>query len=164
MSDVAAVGVDCSSKRLAFVKLQGRDVWQCVVNAKGSWTERLAILADGARAEFEQLRNTETQPCLVYIEEAPLGRSYRSSTEVSYVIGVTIVEAIRAGHVVVPVNVSTWKKQTIGAGNADKALIKEWATEFIFKPAGVDPLPAEQDLYDAACIAAFARQNLRGTA
>jgi Holliday junction resolvasome RuvABC endonuclease subunit len=98
-------------------------------------------------------------PCTVYVEEAPMGRGFRASLEVGYVVGATIVEAIRAGHVVTPVNVSTWKKQTTGAGNADKDLVREWATRYVFAPAGVEP-PKEQDLYDAACIAAFARRNV----
>ena len=91
-----------------------------------------------------------------------MGRSFRSSLVVGYVVGCVIVEAMRAGHLVVPVNVGTWKKNTVGNGKAEKPQIREWATRYVLIPGGITDLPREQDVYDAACIAAFARQNLRG--
>ena len=153
------IGVDCSTKALAFAELDGAKVklWLMVPSKRGlAWQARLHELADHARTFFKR------PSCLVYVEEAPMGRSFRASVEVGYVVSAVIVEAMRAGHIVVPVNVSTWKKQTIGKGNADKGLIREWATRYVLTPGGIDPLPKEQDLYDAAAIAAFARQNLRG--
>lgn len=154
------IGVDCSTKRLAFVILDGPKgpVETFLVEApKGKgWQLRLLALADEARHFFAQYNL-----CSVYVEEAPLGRGFRATLEVGYVVAATLVEAMRAGHIVMPVNVSTWKKQVLGNGRADKDQIREWATEFIFKPAGIEP-PKEQDLHDAACIAAFARANLRG--
>ena len=152
------VGVDVSTKAIAFVTLDGdRARYQLVsVSKKSAPTfQRMRELADAARTFFEQ-----QEPALVYVEEAPMGRSFRSSLVVGYVVGCVILEAMRAGHLVVPVNTMTWRKQTVGSGKADKLQIKEWATRYVLIPGGITDLPKEQDVYDAACIAAFARKNL----
>jgi Holliday junction resolvasome RuvABC endonuclease subunit len=158
MSEIV-VGVDCSTKRLAFVVLFGTTVLEAkALDVKGTlpWQQRVHALADLAREWFKS--SAHGGPLVVYVEEPPMGRNYRASLEVGYVVGVVLVEAMRAGHMVVPVNVSTWKKQTVGNGRADKDMVREWATRFVFGPAYAE-LPKEQDVYDAACIAAFARQN-----
>ena len=56
------------------------------------------------------------------------------------------------------VAVSSWKKRTVGTGNADKAAVKQWLASThpdIHRLCG-----DSQDLIDAACIALYGRAQL----
>lgn len=54
------------------------------------------------------------------------------------------------------VNVSTWKKDVIGKGNADKDQVKAWVMENM----GLEFPESEPDFYDAACICRYGELEL----
>lgn len=55
------------------------------------------------------------------------------------------------------VAVSSWKKATVGNGNASKVQVREWLDGN--HPDVARMCRGNQDLYDAACIALYGEQN-----
>ena len=91
----------------------------------------------------------------VWIEDTLVGNNVKYSIALAETKGA--VMAALAAHVDVRlVNVSTWKKQVLGRGNANKDSVRDYihVTHGAYAPLCGD----DQDLYDACCIALYGRQ------
>ena len=91
----------------------------------------------------------------VFVEEPPLAgsRNIRVFAALHQVFSVALSE----GPNVYPVEVSTWKKETTGRGNATKDDVSRWLEEH--HPL-YSALCGDQNLIDAACIAVYGRAVL----
>jgi Holliday junction resolvasome RuvABC endonuclease subunit len=89
----------------------------------------------------------------IWIEAPVLAgvRNVQSTIKVAQTTG--IVHAVLAQtH---EVAVSSWKKRTVGQGNASKPQVRDWLDEA--HPDIARMCRGNQDLYDAACIALYGR-------
>jgi Holliday junction resolvasome RuvABC endonuclease subunit len=92
---------------------------------------------------------------VVWIEDTLVGNNIKYSISLAETKGA--VMAALAAHVDVRlVNVSTWKKQVVGAGNANKDSVRDYihVTHGAYAPLCGD----DQDLYDACCVALYGLQ------
>jgi Holliday junction resolvasome RuvABC endonuclease subunit len=86
--------------------------------------------------------------------EAPVlagARDIQATISVAQMSGV-VHAALPEAH---QVAVASWKKRTIGNGNADKDSVREWIDRV--HPELTPLCRGNQDLYDAACIALYGR-------
>lgn len=91
----------------------------------------------------------------VWIEDTLDGNNIKYSIAIAEVKGA--VMAAMAGHTDVRlVNVSTWKKNVAGRGNASKDQVRDYID--VTHPAYAPLCGDSQDLYDACCVALYGRQ------
>lgn len=88
-------------------------------------------------------------PDFIFIEETLIGNNRKYSIQLSQTIG-AVLAALASDAPIYLVNVSTWKKEVLGNGKADKTAIRDYVK-------GRDSAYAvlcgsDQDKYDAACI------------
>lgn len=96
----------------------------------------------------------EKRPDVLYIEE-PLvagARNLQSSLKIAQVAGALLCLSAGMERVYL-VPVSTWKKDTVGHGNATKPEVRAWVDQHYPSIASVCGL--DQDLYDAAAVALY---------
>lgn len=94
-------------------------------------------------------------PDHVFIEDTLLGNNTRLSIKLGQTMGAVLsgiggVQQWNESPNVFLVNVSTWKKEVLGKGNASKEMVRMWVDEL------GEPYSAQcennQDRYDAVCI------------
>lgn len=151
------IGIDPSSKKLAF----------CVTSFNNQLLLHKKSLPEGVLhatgAAFEEaFLFFKTFPHAKVFMEAPLvGRNAYSTIVQAQVGGAVLAAASKAALDVELVNVSSWKKQVIGNGRAQKPDIAEWLkqnwTEAYNQASG------DQDLLDAAAINRYGYQHVRLT-
>lgn len=89
-----------------------------------------------------------------YVEEPVVAgvRNLRTSLQMSQLMGALMVVLAE----VVPVPVSSWKRGTVGKGNATKDEVAKWLEEN--HPRSHKAANGSQDLVDAACIRLYGEQ------
>lgn len=102
----------------------------------------------------------EVGPAAVFIEEPVVAgaRNLRSSLLIAQVCGAVLVAA-GMERVVRLTPVSSWKKETVGNGNAGKQDVRDWLDAAHPQVAAV--CGHDQDLYDATCVALHGQGLLR---
>ncbi len=161
------VGIDINTKYLAVACLEGGQyaahwIIPAEETKRASALDRLYIINDGWR-EWLSMRTwkgsytlsrggggtrVHTYPVkCVYVEDVPFVRNFKVYGQLEHVLAAVILGCHDAGVPIVLVGNTTWKKQVVGSGKADKAIIKDWAVKML----GV-PLALVQDVYDAACV------------
>lgn len=150
-----AVGVDTSSQRLA-VSLPGAKTF--VHDAIGSPDKRRIELYRAAEQCFSKLPAKSLIAC-----EEPLSLSNGKTTRL---LGLA-AGAIWAAHLDCDVfwlwvDVSHWRKATVGNGNATKAMTRLWAEEHEdFAVEDLSSFLEYPDLWDAWCIRKYGEQYAR---
>lgn len=92
----------------------------------------------------------------VWVEEPVVGKNRRGALMQGQVHGVAMTAALQSGITsVYSVGNTTWKKETVGAGNASKPQCREWLAREHPELAG--DCGDDDDLVDAACIAVYGR-------
>lgn len=137
------VGIDCGARKLALVCPE-RGVF-AVLEVKKIDYERFYEAAGAFFGTYQPMLDEEK-----WFVEAPVvagARNLQSTIKVAQTVG--IVHALAPN--VTEVAVSSWKKATVGNGNASKAMVKEWLDKE--HPDLALMCRGNQDLYDAACIA-----------
>jgi Holliday junction resolvasome RuvABC endonuclease subunit len=91
---------------------------------------------------------------VVWIEDTLVGNNVKYSMALAEVKG-AVMASLASHSDVRLVNVGTWKKGTVGAGNANKDSIRDYihVSNGPYAPLCGD----DQDLYDACCIAIYGR-------
>jgi len=141
------VGIDCGGQKVAVVDIDnghflvyevlGRQERHTVARRIRAYLESVEHLLDGS----------------IWVEAPVLAgvRNIQSTIKVAQTTG--IVHAVLAQtH---EVAVSSWKKRTVGQGNASKPQVRDWLDEH--HPDIARMCRGNQDLYDAACIALYGR-------
>jgi Holliday junction resolvasome RuvABC endonuclease subunit len=105
------------------------------------------------RAIRHRLSQLHVQSGVVFCEEPVLAgaRNIRTTIGIAQTVGV----AMSTGLPSYLVEVSTWKKQTVGKGNADKAGVSDWLRQEY--EAYFRSCDGNQDIVDAAAIAVYGR-------
>lgn len=98
-----------------------------------------------------------TKPDYVFIEDTLIGNNRKYSIQLAQVMGSVLSSlgllATEQEVEVFTVNVSTWKKQVVGNGNASKSLVKNYID--VVHSAYAVLCEGDQDRYDAACIGLY---------
>lgn len=98
---------------------------------------------------------------VVYIEEPVVAgaRNIRSSLLIAQICGVMMGVCASVGiKEVYLVPVSSWKKEVVGNGAADKQRVHAWIDQNHPEIAAL--CGGDQDLYDAACVAIYGQRSL----
>lgn len=90
----------------------------------------------------------------LWIEDTLVGNNVKYSIQLAEVKG-AVMSATALHADVRLVNVQTWKKSTVGGGNANKDSIRDYI--HVAHPAYAPLCGSDQDLYDACCIALYGR-------
>jgi Holliday junction resolvasome RuvABC endonuclease subunit len=143
-------GIDCSTKKIAIFKISDGEV-KCaeLVADNVESSVRIDSMFKDLIPLFDELK-----PNMVYIENSP----YLQNIKVTLAIH-SAVDAVRFACVLnnIPyqtVEVTSWKKDVLGNGKADKAQIMSWAK------AKYGDLITSQDLADAAGIANYGYRRM----
>lgn len=147
-----SIGIDCGGQKIAIVDLQTNyaDVYD--VRRK---QDRNRVIREMARWVENHSHWIAGRPVFV---EAPVlagARNIQSTIKVAQTTG-----AVLAGlDNVREVAISSWKKRTVGNGNANKEQVRLWLD--VTHPEIAHMCGGNQDLYDAACIALYGQSVLQ---
>jgi Holliday junction resolvasome RuvABC endonuclease subunit len=146
--EVYMIGIDPSSKGLAIAWVEPVYPFDLV---GWIWYELDAPILESAHEAITMLRR-DFPNALITIED-PMGPHPKTIAALHRVVG-ACMSADRSMNMI---NVSTWKKATVGKGNASKDEVREW----VAYNYGIERDP-NQDVCDAIGIAvAAAKQNAR---
>jgi hypothetical protein len=157
-SEVIFIGVDAASARVAFVALRGREFFTMAFTKLGATGgEACNASMDATHSFLDQLPWPVTEPIQAYVEWPVLGRGgFRSTIVQAFTSGAIQGVLYGRGCTTQGANVSSWKKNVVGKGNATKedvvqSLRLRW-------PSLYREVAGDQDLCDAACVAIYGRQ------
>lgn len=166
MDDPLVVGVDPSARKIAIVAHQpvvlSTVVFTSVLyKTPGKQTpESLAKAVEAMESFLTQVALMGHGPKYAWVEDPLIGRGGAVTTmKQSLVQGIVRGMLARAGFTVYGVNVSTWKKDVVGNGRAEKSDVAR--TVKIKWPKIMPLLGGDGDLVDAAAINIFGQAVLR---
>ena len=140
-------GIDVSTTKIAIASISSDDYSVVELATKSrSWERRLEQLYPQF---FKYVEENITSDDLVVIEDVPMVQNRAAVIRLTHVVALCRVVCIHHGIGCFGVNVSTWKKDVIGDGRADKDKIKLMASKIFDKKV----LKLSQDSVDALCIA-----------
>ena len=154
------IGIDVSTKSIALASVfrgewGGEIVHDELWSRHEAFNDRLRELAGLLSRKFEAerafVRSKKAIPeTVVYIEDIPFMQG-QNGIHISQMIGLVKTVLTLQGMSWKLVNISTWKKETVGKGNASKQEVKDWVDHIwgIVIPLG------SQNLYDATAIACY---------
>lgn len=151
-----AWGVDVSTKRIAIASIDHEDkVWSDSVDVPAGLTGARRLVAVRRTAHMAGWRVGQLcagGPSAILVEDPTFGG--RTNPPLIQAVGVTL-EALAFDYVcpVLEIPVGTWKKESVGRGNAQKGEVMEFALSL-----GADP--KNQDEADAVGIAVAAMRRL----
>ena len=119
-----------------------------------SWEKRLEQLY---RPFFDYVSENVSKEDTVFIEDVPYVQNRAAVIRLVHVQALCRVVCIHHGVDIFGVNVSTWKKDVIGDGRADKEKIKKMALKIF--DSKVSRL--SQDAIDALCVAKWGELRIR---
>ena len=141
-----AIGVDCGGRKVA------------IVDVANSFYFSFEIKKIDYERWFREARD-EVESVAFHLEgrgpwyvEAPImagARNIQSTIKVAQTVGLVRTLVPNA----IEVAVSSWKKATVGNGNASKDMVREWLERV--HPEVAHMCLGNQDLYDAACISLY---------
>ena len=143
-------GIDPASRSLGVIGCGGRKPWSLkAATAKGSRDLELRDLRDQLSQMFDVL-----PPGVVFVEEPVLAgaRNIRSTILIAETVGMLLTLPCR----VYLVEISTWKKLTVGKGNASKEDVSSWLSSEHPDYAAI--CEGDQDLIDAGAINVYGRE------
>lgn len=156
LTNHVVVGIDPAATRVAFVAIRGEEFHLQAVPKLGPSGHVACCSARTATLEFlDSLPwSIAHEEVHTFIEDPVLGRGGFRSTMVQAFTSGAIQGALHEwGATVHRANVSTWKKQAVGKGNAKKPEVAESLR--LRWPALFASMGGDQDLCDAASIALY---------
>ena len=152
---MSVYGIDISTTKIAVAKLSMGDYSVVEFRSKSrSWETRLEQLY---KEFFEYVAENITSDDTVFIEDIPYVQNRAAVIRLVHVQAMCRVVCIHHSVDCFGVNVSTWKKDVIGDGRADKDKIKLMASKIFDKKV----LKLSQDSIDALCIAKWGDLRIR---
>ena len=145
------MGVDLGIRKLAYSVWED-DILVGTYAYESKASSRQAELLDLSDHLYEVVRNEF--PDYVFIEETLVGNNTKYSIKLAQVMGAVLsslaLAELEQAIGIYTANVSTWKKEVLGKGNANKDMIREhvmsWDSAYSVLCGG------DQDRFDAACI------------
>jgi Holliday junction resolvasome RuvABC endonuclease subunit len=155
------IGADVSATRVAFVALFEKK-FHTMSNTKlgKSGAEACHNGREAVNTFLGELPWSTTEPIEVFIEAPVLGRGgFRSTMVQAFTNGAVQGAFYERGCKVSSANVSSWKKEIVGKGNATKPDVAQsirlrWASLY-------ENVAGDQDLCDASAIALYGRTIYR---
>jgi len=152
---MSVIGIDISTSKIAIATISQNDYSVIELTTKSrSWELRLKQLYPQF---FEYVEENITSDDLVIIEDVPMVQNRAAVIRLTHVVAMCRVVFIHHGIDCFGVNVSTWKKDVIGDGRADKEKIKLMASKIFDKKVS----RLSQDSVDALCIAKWGDLRVR---
>ena len=140
-------GIDVSTSKLAVARLVGNEFDVVEFRSRSrSWETRLAQLY---KEFFSYVKEEMTSEDFVCIEDIPMVQNRQGLIKLVHALALCRMVFFHHDIDCFPVNVSTWKKDVVGDGRADKDKIKMMALQIFGKRVG----RLSQDSIDALCIA-----------
>jgi Holliday junction resolvasome RuvABC endonuclease subunit len=140
-------GIDISTTKIAVARLVENDFSVIEFRARTrSWETRLAQLY---KDFFSYVEEEMTSDDFVCIEDIPMVQNRQSLIKLVHTLAMCRVVCFHHEIDCFPVNVSTWKKDVVGDGRADKDKIRMMALQIFGK--GIEKF--SQDSIDALMIA-----------
>jgi hypothetical protein len=145
------IGVDVATTKLAFASINSTGelsdrVIQLVAGVRGARRDMGAAIATRRLLAPVDAMGNGTIACIGV--EVPVGQG-TELPGLGRVVAAAAQEAVPAA-TVFHVNVGTWKKSTVGAGNATKDMVARHAAELGY-------VGDDQDVADALCVAEHVR-------
>jgi len=157
---IAVVGVDLGLRKAHFFGIHdhgGVDLFDVTISSRTIRILRSIELKE-IHSRVKEYYSGVT--CPFFVEEPVVAgaRNMRVSLGIAQTSG-AVISAIRGSSYLIPV--SSWKKETIGKGNATKEDVKAWLFDNK-KPYSVacERTNSPQDYSDAACIAVYGSKML----
>lgn len=154
------LGIDPSSKKLAICLTQSLSGREVPGLHKISLPEGVHRATGAAFSEafsfFQDFSNLEA---VTYMEAPVVGRGIGSTIIQAQVGGAVLAAACNAGMKLNLVNVSSWKKEVVGKGNAKKPEVAAWLKKSWNE--AYTPAAGDQDLIDACALNRYGVQNQR---
>ncbi|MAH47479.1 hypothetical protein CMI37_16765 [Candidatus Pacearchaeota archaeon] len=148
-------GIDISTTKIAIAKLSSEDFSVVELRTKSrSWEKRLEQLY---RPFFDYVSENVSKEDTVFIEDVPYVQNRAAVIRLVHVQALCRVVCIHHGVDIFGVNVSTWKKDVIGDGRADKEKIKKMALKIFDNKVS----RLSQDAIDALCVAKWGELRIR---
>ena len=141
-------GVDLGTRKLAFFALDALHTGSYVANVPVS--NRGLELTD-LQKQMCRILEIDPEP-VIFIEEPPKVRNMRTFLHLAQTCGMVLSYPART----YCVPVASWKKATVGKGNASKEEVASWFREEY--PAHYDLCAGDQDRVDAACICLYGQE------
>ena len=140
-------GIDVSTTKLAVARLVGNEFDVVEFRSRSrSWETRLAQLY---KEFFSYVKEEMTSEDFVCIEDIPMVQNRQGLIKLVHALALCRMVFFHHDIDCFPVNVSTWKKDVVGDGRADKDKKKMMALQIFGKGVG----RLSQDSIDALCIA-----------
>jgi hypothetical protein len=156
------MGIDASATHIAFVSLLGNEFSVTVSKNLGKSGPEACYNARVLTHEtLDTVKKWAGDSAIVhaFYELPVLGRGGFRSTAVQCFTSGSVQGVLHERKCkTYPVNVSSWKKQVVGRGNADKGQVGEYLR--CGWPSIHRAAHGNQDVYDASCIAIYGRQLL----
>lgn len=156
------IGIDPSSKKLAFCLTDGRSnvLTMYTVNLPEGVLQASGVAFGEVFSFLWPISDSdEGIDTHIYMEAPVVGRNAYSTIVQAQVGGAVMAAIAKTNLGLELVNVSSWKKQVVGKGNATKEEVADWLKtnwlDAYNKAAG------DQDLIDAAAINRYAHQHVR---
>lgn len=154
---VAVLGIDLSSTKLAMVLFIDGEYHS---HFKTKFTGLLEVKGH-VRSFLSPLPASIFTVARAYVEEAVVARGgNRVTIAQAYAMGAVRLTLEEMGWGVGLVNVSTWKKQVVGYGRADKHAISQWV-EADAAPDIFRSFTRDQDVFDAYCVGRYGIRVVR---
>lgn len=144
-------GVDYGVRSFHLAFVDGDDHWVSTYTCPKALTrgQELQYMRLAIKGLIEEHGDEPLAPC--YIEEPVVAgvRNLRTAIMLAQTAGALATGVMNPRFV----PVSTWKKGTVGRGNADKIGVSEWLSDL--HPCYFDNCGADQNRVDATCIAIY---------
>lgn len=142
-------GVDLGTRKVNLIGFDG-PILRTIADIVAPPSSRGEEL-DHIRAEIETITYYDSEP-VIFVEEPPKVRNMRTFLHLAQTCGA--VMSLPCPTYCVPV--ASWKKATVGKGNASKQEVSTWLRENY--GAYYDLCGADQDRVDATCIGLYGQQ------
>ena len=143
-------GVDCSTKKIAFFFIG--DGAPFTVEIVDNGTEMTARVDSLFKQAFDVIK--QKSPNIIYIENAAYLQNIKTTLSIHSAIDAVRFAAVLNNIPYQIIEITSWKKDVLGNGKADKAQIMSWAK------AKYEALITSQDLADAAGIANYGYRRM----
>lgn len=149
------IGIDLGVHKISLACFEDQKLVWCDTHvASGEQTRDQQLLELGKFAnEIATLHSADS----IWVEDALIGNNQKYSLSIAEVKGavLTMLGNLRLylGTDVRMVNVSTWKKEVVGHGNASKEWVKNYID--VTYPEYAPLCDGDQDRYDATCVGIY---------
>lgn len=153
MVNTKVMGIDLGIAKVAYSQWVGNRLVQVSAMDVSFNTSRVYQLTN-IRLTTEAMV-LKCRPDYVFIEDVLIGNNRKYSIKLAQTMGAVLagMPYTEVPPQVIPVNVSTWKKEILGNGHASKEDIRNWLTAY--NSAYAELCDGDQDQYDAACIGLY---------